>query len=117
MEVFDVEHGACALITSTNGRCVMIDCGHNATSGWCPGTFLHRAGITAIDRLCVTNYDEDHVSGLPDLLSNVAVGALFRNPSVSPSTIRYLKSETAWAEVLRHWWTRRNDGSPAAQRR
>jgi beta-lactamase superfamily II metal-dependent hydrolase len=93
LDIYDVEHGACALITTSNGRRVLIDSGHNATTGWRPGTFLRNAGITEIDRLCVTNYDEDHVSGLPDLLSNVAVHALFRNPSVLPATIRYLKSE------------------------
>ena len=93
LDIYDVEHGACALITTSNGRRVLIDSGHNASNGWRPGTFLRNAGITEIDRLCVTNYDEDHVSGLPDLLSNVAVHALFRNPSVLPQTIRYLKSE------------------------
>jgi beta-lactamase superfamily II metal-dependent hydrolase len=93
LDIYDVEHGACALVTTSNGRRILIDCGHNATTGWRPGTFLRSAGITAIDRLCVTNYDEDHVSGLPDLLGNVAVGALFRNPSVLPATIRQLKSE------------------------
>ena len=40
--------------------CVMIDCGHNATTRWKPGNALRRHNITYLDGLCVTNYDEDH---------------------------------------------------------
>ena len=93
VEVFDVEHGACALITTSNGRRIMIDCGHNATTGWKPGTFLARAGITRLDKLFITNYDEDHVSGYSDLVTKVGIDVLGRNPSVQPGTIRYLKTE------------------------
>jgi beta-lactamase superfamily II metal-dependent hydrolase len=93
LEVFDVEHGACALITTSNGKRIMIDCGHNAATNWRPGSHLTRFGITFLDRLYVTNFDEDHVSGFPNLSDYVRVGALFRNPSVAPPTIRHLKSE------------------------
>jgi beta-lactamase superfamily II metal-dependent hydrolase len=93
LEIFDVEHGACALITTSNGKRVMIDCGHNATTRWKPGNALRRHNITYLDGLCVTNYDEDHVSGYPNLAESVFIGTLFRNPSVQPSTIRQLKSE------------------------
>jgi beta-lactamase superfamily II metal-dependent hydrolase len=93
LEIFDVEHGACAFITTSNGKRVMIDCGHNATTGWRPGTFLRSAGVGFLDRLYVTNYDEDHVSGYPNLADNVRIGGLYRNPSVLAGTIRHLKSE------------------------
>ena len=93
LEIFDVEHGACALVTTSNGRRMLIDCGHNATTNWRPGTFLARAGILRLDRFFVTNYDEDHVSGYPDLLANVTIDVLVRNPSVLPGIIRYLKTE------------------------
>jgi hypothetical protein len=43
--------------------------------------------------LAITNYDEDHVSGLPDLLGNVEIEWLWRNKSVTPDTIMHLKSE------------------------
>jgi beta-lactamase superfamily II metal-dependent hydrolase len=93
LEIFDVEHGACALITTSNDKRVMIDCGHNAATNWRPGSHLARYGITLLDRLYVTNFDEDHVSGFPNLSDYVRIGALYRNPSVAPSTIRYLKTE------------------------
>lgn len=118
LDIYDVEHGACALITTSNGRRVMIDSGHNATTGWRPGTFLRNAGIMGLDRLYVTNYDEDHVSGLPDLLSNVAVHSLFRNPSVGPATVRQLKTEDGMGrgietlvDFAENWFT----GGPAPE--
>ena len=79
LEVFDVEHGACALITTDEGKYVMIDCGHNATTGWRPGDYLAARQIRQIEALIVTNYDEDHVSGLPNLLDRVQVKFIYRN--------------------------------------
>ena len=67
LEIFDVEHGACALITTSNGKRVVIDCGHNATTGWNPTTELIARGIWSLDQLIISNYDEDHVSGFPNL--------------------------------------------------
>jgi beta-lactamase superfamily II metal-dependent hydrolase len=93
LEIFDVEHGACALLTTSNGKRILIDAGHNGDSGWRPGTFLLWAGIPHIDKLIVSNYDEDHVSGYPNLSDNVSIGALVRNPSVPPTALRLLKSK------------------------
>lgn len=93
LDIIDVEHGACALITTSNNKRVMIDCGHNATKRWYPGDALLAAGIFELDRLFITNYDEDHVSGYPNLMDKINVKALSRNSKVSPGIIRYLKSE------------------------
>jgi beta-lactamase superfamily II metal-dependent hydrolase len=71
----------------------MIDCGHNASTGWYPGTYLKQQGITELEALAITNYDEDHVSGIANLFSNVVVRTLYRNPSVSAETLFKLKSE------------------------
>jgi hypothetical protein len=49
LQIFDVEHGACSLLTADNNARLMIDRGHNATTGWKPGTYLAqpgRAGFT-----------------------------------------------------------------------
>src|SRR6266702_281198 len=72
---------------------MMIDCGHNATTGWRPGTYLRQQGITNLDLLAITNYDEDHVSGLPDLRAKAIIQRLWRNKSVTPDILRDLKSE------------------------
>jgi beta-lactamase superfamily II metal-dependent hydrolase len=93
LQIFDVEHGACALATANNGTRLMIDCGHNATTGWRPGSHLIRQGASYLEMLAITNYDEDHASGAPDLFDRVNVGWLLRNKSVSGETIKSLKSE------------------------
>jgi beta-lactamase superfamily II metal-dependent hydrolase len=94
LQIFDVEHGACALLTADNNTRLMIDCGHNSTTGWRPGTYLSRdEQVSALDMLAVTNYDEDHASGANDLFDNVHVKWLWRNKSVSTATLKKLKSE------------------------
>jgi beta-lactamase superfamily II metal-dependent hydrolase len=93
LQIFDVEHGACALLTADNNTRLMIDCGHNASTGWKPGTYLEQQGITTLDMLAITNYDEDHASGANNLFDKIDVKWLKRNPTVSASTIKKLKSD------------------------
>lgn len=93
LKIFDVGHGACALLTCDNNTRLMIDCGHHAATGWKPGAYLRDNGITHLDMLAITNYDEDHVSGLPDLLQHVNVDWLWRNSSVSEEDIKKIKSK------------------------
>lgn len=100
LDIFDVEHGACALLTCDNGARLMLDCGHNASTGWRPGNHLRKQGIYRLEMLAITNYDEDHVSGLPDLLSNVDVSWLWRNKSVSPDILTSLKSDDGMGEGI-----------------
>jgi beta-lactamase superfamily II metal-dependent hydrolase len=71
----------------------MIDCGHNGGTSWRPGTYLRQNGISTLDMLGITNYDEDHVSGIEDLCNEVDVRWLWRNKSVTTKIIRTLKSE------------------------
>lgn len=73
---------------------MMIDCGHNATTGWKPGTYLRQENISTLEMFAITNYDEDHASGANDLFDRVSVKWLFRNESVLTSTLRGLKSDT-----------------------
>jgi len=92
LSIFDVEHGACALLVCDNNTRLMIDCGHNATTGWRPGSYLRNSGVSVLDMLAITNYDEDHVSGIADLCDRIDVRSLWRNKSVDSSVIRSLKS-------------------------
>lgn len=93
LQIFDVEHGSCALLTCGNGMRMLIDCGHNAKMPWFPGDHLRRIGVRHLEMLVVTNYDQDHISGFPNLLDSVEIGAIARNASVPPEVIRQLKSE------------------------
>lgn len=94
IKIFDVEHGACALVTADTGAHMLIDCGHNSTTDWRPSTYLPQIGVNIIDRFFITNYDEDHVSDLVNLRAKIAIKLLHRNKSVTPNDIERLKSET-----------------------
>ncbi len=100
IEIFDVEHGACALVTSDNGARMLFDCGHNVSTGWRPSTALPARGINTVEALVVSNYDEDHVSDFPNLMRSVCVPTLIRNPSVKPRDLLALKSETGAGEGI-----------------
>jgi beta-lactamase superfamily II metal-dependent hydrolase len=91
IQIFDVEHGGCALVTADTGARIMIDTGHNATTNWRPSAHLRSVGVTHLDQLIVTNYDEDHASDLANVLRVVSVGTLSSNPTVSAANLRQLK--------------------------
>lgn len=100
LQIFNVEHGQCALLTmpgTGDGGCdrMLIDCGHNTTNGWSPTEHLQGLGVTKLEMLVVTNYDEDHVSNLKELVdSGIGIETLVRNRSVTPDYITHLKRET-----------------------
>lgn len=97
LEVFDVEHGSCSMLTIPYDHGVkrmLIDCGHNASTGWTPARHLRALGAQNLERMVITNYDEDHVSGFKEMVeSGINIEWMWRNESVSASTIRQLKSE------------------------
>lgn len=93
LEVFDVEHGACALVTAETGARMLIDCGRNVTTGWTPATELRSRDVRLLELFAVTNYDEDHVDGLPELRQALQIKTLWRPKNVNPAEIVQLKSE------------------------
>jgi beta-lactamase superfamily II metal-dependent hydrolase len=93
IEIFDVEHGGCALITADNSRRILIDCGHNSTTGWRPSQALSERGVRNIDLLIVSNYDEDHVSDLANLRRTVDIDTLLRNTSIASAQLQAMKKE------------------------
>ncbi|MGH8048675.1 MAG: hypothetical protein ACREKL_15655, partial [Chthoniobacterales bacterium] len=50
--------------------------------------------VRQLEELVITNYDEDHVSDLPNLARALPISSLTRNPSVSGTQLLQLKSET-----------------------
>ncbi len=119
LQVFDVEHGACALLTMPSQAGfmrMMIDCGHNASSGFAPGSHLRKLHASKLEQLVITNYDEDHVSGFPNLeASGIEIQWLMRNPSVTAGDIRSLKSEDGMGRGIDALVTALNRPKTAAQ--
>jgi beta-lactamase superfamily II metal-dependent hydrolase len=93
LDIFDVEHGSCALFTADNGNLMMIDCGRNVQTGWSPARHLAEIGANQLELLVITNYDEDHVDGLPELRETMPVRTLLRTKNLEPSQIIELKSK------------------------
>lgn len=93
LEIFDVEHGQCSLLSSDAGAHMLIDCGHNGTSGWRPSGMLRARGIDRLDELVITNCDEDHASDLPNVRATVPIDILTRNPTIIGNDLYLLKAQ------------------------
>ena len=100
IEIFDVEHGQCVLVTADNGQHMLIDCGHNGTTGWRPSRMLAALGISYLDTLTISNCDEDHISDLsgvanvlltPDRTA-VNVRTVCHNFDLTPAVIEAMKA-------------------------
>jgi len=90
--IHDVGHGFCASLIHDNGNVMLWDCGHNEYNH--PSVFLPNQGIYKIDRFFVTNYDEDHISDLPNLRNKLTISVLHRNTSISKDQLRALKLQS-----------------------
>lgn len=87
--VHDVGHGFCAHLKHDNGNVMLWDCGHK--SEYRPSSFLPELGVGRIDRFFVTNYDEDHISDLPNLIQSIPITTFHRNVSIVPQYLRTMK--------------------------
>jgi len=92
LTVHDVGHGLCISLIHDNGNVMLWDCGHSERNR--PSQFLTSEGIREVGRFFVTNYDEDHISDLPDLRKAVRVSILVRNTSISVDQLRVLKRQS-----------------------
>ena len=94
IHIFDVEHGNCGLVIMPSGERMMLDCGHNSTTGWRPSQWILENGGW-LTNLTITNYDEDHVSDLPNIYlpRKFYIQSLSRNEKVNTSWIRQKKGK------------------------
>jgi beta-lactamase superfamily II metal-dependent hydrolase len=73
---------------------MLFDCGHNERTGFRPSSYLPANGCTGIEYLIIQNFDQDHVSDLPNVISRLPVTVFIRNGSVSPQQLQTLKLES-----------------------
>lgn len=94
VNIYDVAHGFCGYVRDqVNGANLLFDCGYNELTGVHPVDEVLTYG--PIGGLVVQNYDEDHVDGLPYLLSLTGAtpaAAMFRNPSLNVQQLFSLKT-------------------------
>ena len=56
VHIFNVEHGNCIAVELPSSELIMIDCGHNSTTGWRPSKWVKDQGGVLLN-LTVTNFD------------------------------------------------------------
>lgn len=95
IEIHDVDHGGCAIITGPAGHRLMLDCGLCTDRLWYPSVTYHGQRI---DTLMLMNLDEDHCEDLPDLWRNCGIGAIVSNPTVDAHALQAMKAECGMRE-------------------
>jgi beta-lactamase superfamily II metal-dependent hydrolase len=88
IDIHDVDHGACVMVTGPRGHRLMLDCGQSLSRPWFPSVTYHRE---IINTLLLMNLDEDHVEDLEDVWKSTKIMALGSNPTVSASALRLMK--------------------------
>lgn len=94
--VWDVEHGACAMVQhvlgQAGGRLAMIDSGSMPT--WNPSSYITQVmARRRLDYLFITNADQDHMSDLQGLWdAGIDIPVMYRNPSYTAEEMREIKS-------------------------
>jgi len=89
LTIHNVGHGLCVSLIHQNGNVMLWDCGHQ--DDYRPSDFLPSLGVSKVDYFFVTNYDEDHISDLPNLRKKVRLRSMYRNKSISAKQLRALK--------------------------
>lgn len=92
LTVHNVGHGLCISLIHQNGNLMLWDCGHNTDNR--PSVFLTAAGISKVDYFFITNYDEDHISDLPNLRQSLNIRSIFRNKTITADQLHSLKLES-----------------------
>jgi beta-lactamase superfamily II metal-dependent hydrolase len=90
IEIHDVDHGGCAVITGPAGHRLMLDCGQSASKAWFPSAAYL---LQPIQTLMVLNLDEDHVQDLRDLRRLTTIKGVFSNPTISAAALRAMKPQ------------------------
>lgn len=96
VKIFDVSHGFCALLTADNGNRILFDCGHNEKTNFRPSQYLDRYGINRLEYFVIQNFDQDHLSDLPELRKKVYISTLFRNKTIPPEILKSWKLESGF---------------------
>ena len=91
--IHNVGHGSCVSLIHENSNVMLWDCGSSEENR--PSEFLYNQGVRTINHLFVTNYDEDHISDLPNLRKILPISLLTRNTSISVEQLQALKFRSA----------------------
>jgi beta-lactamase superfamily II metal-dependent hydrolase len=79
------------MLKADNGNVALFDCGHS--DKFRPSSYLAEIRCSGVEALVITNFDHDHVSDLPNVLSALPVRIFFRNRTISADALVQLKLE------------------------
>lgn len=91
IDIFDVGHGACSVVTCSDGRKLMIDCGAKKDPPyWWPSIQFYGETFAG---LILTNLDEDHVSNFESTIKNIRFASICINDTINAAALRLLKRD------------------------
>ncbi len=89
-EILDVEHGFAAYAIALDGCVKVFDCGYSPYVR--PSDVLLERGVSEIDHLFISHFDEDHIGDLPQLQEYFSIKVLTRNRSLPSRAVRQMKT-------------------------
>jgi beta-lactamase superfamily II metal-dependent hydrolase len=91
VDIFDVGHGACSVITCPDGKRLMIDCGSKTDPPyWWPSIQFYGETFAG---LILTNLDEDHVDDFDGTLKNLRVATVCINNTIDAAALNLIKRD------------------------
>jgi beta-lactamase superfamily II metal-dependent hydrolase len=91
IDVFDVGHGACSVITCPDGKRLMIDCGSKTDPPyWWPSIQFYGEAFAG---LIPANLDEDHVDDFDGTLKNLRVATVCVNNTIDAAVLNLIKRD------------------------
>lgn len=101
IRIYDVEHGDCILLLSSQNEAVLVDCGYNTTTGWRPSEGLAKQGFgerRRLHHLIVTHPDQDHLADLPGVLEKLKPLHVWQHPQLYLKNLGELKATLSKAQ-------------------
>jgi beta-lactamase superfamily II metal-dependent hydrolase len=91
LDIFDVGHGFCSVISCPDGKRLMIDCASKTNAPyWWPSMAFYG---TSLAGLILTNLDEDHVRNFAKTIECLNVASVCINNTIGPEQLRLMKAE------------------------
>jgi hypothetical protein len=116
IDIFNVGHGECAVLTAPNGRRMMLDCGDRRGDErlWTPSLHFFRE---TIDLFGLMNLDEDHLRDFKNVMQDCTVPWILSNPTVGPREFATLKKDGMGpgAEAVAAWLAQPKNPLPGPQ--
>jgi len=92
-KIFNVSHGFCGYLIADTNNVMLFDCGYNSITGFKPSQYLRQTRCTGIEYLVISNFDQDHVSDLPNIVKSLPINLFYRNQSIPVEDLRKIKKE------------------------